>query len=174
MASPEAQNSRGMILGVGLLALAIGIYFTLVGLGVLPAPGRQNAPGWIVVCAGLVFALGGMSLLTQFAGRANEQGELPPDAPRWIKPVQQAAGLTIVGLFATIGSWIALLGQADGFGASAPIPVGVTVIRIGFGLGAVVMWLFFFAQLKRTLRQAFGCAAAQGYPGNVPSEPKPQ
>jgi hypothetical protein len=73
---------------MGAIAAAIGLYFSLVGLGVLPIPGgprNLHAPLWIVLMVGLIFCLAGTAVLLQVIGRANAGGDLPADAPFWIR-----------------------------------------------------------------------------------------
>lgn len=103
---------------IGAIAAAAGLYFMLVGLGVLPVPGgprNLHAPLWVALVAGLVFFLGGVAVLLQVLGRANEQGALPADAPHWMRIVQYLIGVTIFASFALIGGWVAWFGEARYF-----------------------------------------------------------
>src|SRR3954469_21723634 len=109
MDTPE-QKSDAPPLGLGISVAALGLYFALVGFGVLPVPGGESnlhGPFWIIVGAGLVFAFGGAALVIQSIGRANAHGELAADAPRWMKAAQSLLMIGILTAFAMIGSWIA-------------------------------------------------------------------
>src|SRR5215216_2015706 len=141
---PPTRPASIVLFGLG--AASIGVTFTLVGLGLLPPPGAQHAPGWIVVCAGLAFLLGGIGTVAQGFGRANESGELPPAAPRWTRAVQHLAALAVVFCLAAIGTWVALAGEADQFtmtsSFTAERSANLNVARTAFGLGALVTWLY--------------------------------
>jgi len=83
---------------IGALCAAVGAYFMLVGVGLLPVPGgprNLHAPLWIVTFCGLPFLLGGLAVLLQGLGRANAQGELPAAAPHWMRVVQYLMGVAI-------------------------------------------------------------------------------
>ena len=127
-----------------------------MGFNLLPPPGAQHAPGWIVVAAGLAFLCGGIGVMVQGFGRADAHGTLPPDAPRWITALQHLAALAVVFCLAAIGTWVALFGEADQFTMSSPLAgetrAPPTPTRIAFGIGAAMTWLFFVALAKRTTR----------------------
>jgi hypothetical protein len=116
-----------------------------IGVGLLPVPGgprNLHAPLWVVLLAGLVFLLAGAAVLIQAMGRANESGDLPFDAPFWLRAGQYLVGVTIFASFALIGSWIALAGEARQFSSNVPFFGGAALIaRIMFGFGAVICWL---------------------------------
>jgi hypothetical protein len=132
---------------IGALAAGVGLYFTLVGFSVLPVPGgprNLHAPLWIVLLAGLVFFLGGAAVLMQSFGRANASGELPADAPRWMRVAQYLIGVAIFASFALIGSWVAVGGDARQFSGGIPLVGGgtnVSIARVAFGIGAIICWL---------------------------------
>ena len=102
---------------IGAGAAAVGLYFMLVGLGVVPVPGgprNLHSPLWIVLLIGLAFFLGGAAVLIQVIGRANASGELPSDAPQWMRVVQYLIGVAIFASFALVGSWVAIGGDPVG------------------------------------------------------------
>ena len=83
-------------------AAAVGAYFFAVGAHLLPIPGgpsNLHGPSWLVLCVGLAFLLAGVALLIQTLGHANTAGELPADAPRWLRAVQYLIGFTIFCCF---------------------------------------------------------------------------
>ena len=132
---------------IGALAAAAGAYFMLVGLGLLPVPGgprNLHAPFWIVLLVGVVFFLAGAAVSLQAIGRANGSGELPSDAPQWIRIAQYLIGVAIFATFAMIGSWIAIGGDARQFSGNVPFLNMASIARIMFGIGAVICWLATF------------------------------
>jgi hypothetical protein len=161
----KPENSRATTMVFGALAAAAGVYFILGGAGVVALPDSEGTPGWIGVLAGLVFLCGGIAVATQALGRANEQGELPADAPAWMRLVQHLGALAIVGSLATIGTWVALAGAADRFAMSTSfsgrVDPGIGVMRTVFGLGALMTWLFFFALARRSLKLLRGDKAGR-------------
>jgi hypothetical protein len=153
--------TRKEMLGIGAIALAFGLYFMLVGIGLLPVPGgprNLHAPLWVVLCAGLAFFLGGVAVLLQAWGKANDGGELPRDAPRWMRVLQYLIGVAIFGSFALIGSWVAFgpgprqfSGSFGGFSAG----VGAGIGRTAFGIGAIIVWLCTIAFAVSGARKLF-------------------
>lgn len=167
----KRQASPGEMVVFGLIAAGAGLYFSLVGLGLVPAPGRANAPGWVVACAGLVFLLGGLAVALQGAAGADGNGRLPAGAPAWINIARHFAVLVVVGCLASVGTWVALRGQADKFSMSLPVvgKIGIGGIgfaemfaRGGFGIGALITWLYFVALARRSLRLLRGAIATAG------------
>jgi hypothetical protein len=137
---------------VGALAAAVGLYFTLAGLGLVPPPGKANAPGWIVVCAGLVFLFGGAAaILGGLSGADGRTGELPASAPRWLRAGQSLLGVVITTCFGLIGTWIAIGPGDRKFTGS--FPIGEIGGRVVFGIGAVMVWLFAIALARRAARE---------------------
>ena len=132
---------------MGAIVAAIGFYIVLVGLGVLPPPGRANAPMWVVLLAGLCFLLGGLGVLIPAAvtGEVTSDGELPAGAPYWLRVFQYLLVLTIFAAFAMIGSFVAFGPGTRSFSVSVPFvsTSGGSEIfgRIAFGVGAIITWL---------------------------------
>jgi hypothetical protein len=145
--SGSGPASPGELTSIGIGLALVGAYFMLVGLGVLPVPGGEgnlHAPHWIAFCCGAVFGLAGLAVMLQAAGRANAHAELPADAPRWMHAAQYLLCVALFALFALIGSWVAISGDARYFSGSAggvSGPVNAGFARTMFGLGAIVMWL---------------------------------
>jgi hypothetical protein len=153
------ENDSAPPLWFGLLFAGAGAYFILACFGIVPLPGGTeavNGPLILLFGAGLVFLLGGITVLIQWAGGAPQRtGELPPDAPKWMHVTQYLAVLVVVGILGAIGSWIALGTDGSGITMSAPFlgggPGGM-IGRIAFGLGSVIVWVYFFALAGRLLR----------------------
>jgi hypothetical protein len=149
---------------IGAAAAAVGLYFVLVGLGILPVPGgtrNLHSPLWVVLLAGLAFLLGGAAVLLQVIGRANASGELPSGAPQWMRVVQYLMGVAIFASFAMIGSWIAIGGDPRHFSGNVPFVSGATnasIARIAFGVGAAICWLgtlaFALSGARKLLRRS--------------------
>lgn len=144
--SDKRPATKREVLAIGLIAAGAGIFFMLVGLGVVPVPKRSlHAPLWIVFCAGLTFFLGGGALLLHLAaGGKPDERDLPRDAPYWMRVVQYLAMLTIFAAFAVIGSWIAFGPGERDISMSMPFysgPANEIVGRTAFGIGAVITWL---------------------------------
>jgi hypothetical protein len=143
MSNSTPATHKEMI-GIGALSGAIGLYFMLIGVGVLPVPGgprNLHAPLWVGFLAGLVFFLGGVAALLQGIGKANAQGELSAGAPAWMTAAQQLIGVAIFASFAMIGSWIAIGGDPRQFsGSFMGLGIGVSIARVAFGIGAIICW----------------------------------
>jgi hypothetical protein len=160
-ANQKPATPKEMI-GFGLVCAAVGLYFILVGAGVLPphgGPKNLHAPLWVVACCGAAFFLGGLALILQGAGKANPQGELPADAPRWLRVAQYLIGVAIFASLALTGTWIAFGGEAPQFSASfggitgGP---GAGLGRVVFGLGALVVWIATIGFAVSGARKLFG------------------
>jgi hypothetical protein len=133
---------------IGVIIAAAGLYFVLVSIGMAPPPDGYEAvqtPGWIIFCAGLVFAFAGVTVaLRGTVGALRSDGDLSLNAPRWLRLTQYAAGLTIFACFGAVATWIAFGPGPRTFSASGPLlpshpseMVGRTV----FGIGAALTWL---------------------------------
>jgi hypothetical protein len=146
MREPAAATSKATA-AIGITAGAVGLYFVLVGAGVLPipgGPGNLHAPLWTVLCAGLAFLLGGAAVVLQTLGRANDQGEFPADAPSWLRVVQRVIGLAIFASLGAVGSWIAFGPGERAFSGSLFFFSGDSneaIGRIAFGIGAIIIGL---------------------------------
>lgn len=145
--SAQQQARPREILWIGIGAVAAGLYLVLVGLDVLPVPGgpsNLHGPLWLVLLIGLVVFLAGLAALIQRVGRANAGGDLPADAPQWMRVAQYLIGVALFAFFAMIGSWIALAGDSRQFSGGLPFvaaAINVAIARIMFGFGALICWL---------------------------------
>lgn len=139
--------SPKQMLFFGAVAGAAGVYFLLVGGGLLPVPGgpsNLHGPLWILLCVGLVFSLAGAALLTQVIGHADASGDLPADAPDWMRVIHYLMGVAIFASFAVIGSWVAFGSGERNFSGSFLFFDAQTNTAIGrtvFGIGAIITWL---------------------------------
>lgn len=150
------------MVGIGCIAAIAGAYFLLVGTGVLPVPGgpkNLHGPLWIVLSAGLAFFLGGAAVILQVLGRANAQGELPAQAPFWMRAAQYLIGVAIFASFGAIGSWIAFGPGERAFSGSFGFfdgNVGAAIGRTAFGIGAVIVWIATISFAVSGARKLFG------------------
>jgi hypothetical protein len=132
---------------IGVAAGSAGLYFLLIGAGVLPVPGgpdNLNGPLWLLLCTGLAFFLAGVAILLQAFGRANDQGEFPAEAPSWLRVMQYLIGVAIFASFGAIGSWIAFGPDERAFSGSFFFLSGeanAVAGRAAFGIGAVTIWI---------------------------------
>jgi hypothetical protein len=132
---------------------------------VAPPPGGEDAvhgPLWIVLCAGLAFLLGGSAVVTRAMVPGDiPQGDLPPDAPRWIHVTQYALGVAVMACLALVGTWIAFGAGTRSFSVSAPFfetsGGGEMFGRVVFGIGAALTCLgaiaFAVGGARRILRR---------------------
>ena len=152
----QQQRSPVSLALVSLGLVAAGVYFILVGLGLAPPPGTQHAPGWIVMLIGLVCVLAGLLLVPQALGLADDKAQLARDAPAWMRRAQDLAGTAIFGLFAVVGTWVALGGDDAGFTMETSfgreVPANPIVARMAFGIGALITWAAFIALARRCWR----------------------
>lgn len=131
---------------IGVAAAAAGLYFMLVGLDILPVPGGRanlHGPLWLALLIGLAFFLAGVAAFIQGMGHANATGDLPADAPLWMRATQYLIGVVLFAAFATLGTWVAFAGEARYFSGGIPFlgALNVSIARLMFGFGALVCWL---------------------------------
>jgi hypothetical protein len=147
-------------MGFGALTATAGLYFCLVGFGVLPPPGRINGLIWFVTCAGLVFLAGGAAVIVRGElGLADSVRELPDDAPAWLRAIYTLAGLAAAAaVLACIGRWMAFGSGHRGFKMSGPVSgaVGETIGRTLFGIGAIVTWILVIHMARVSAKKFFG------------------
>lgn len=138
-------------MAVGLVFIAAGLGLILLfAVGLMPsAEASLEAPRWVVACVGLTFALGGGAVIVGYAvaGGAGPDGDLPPGTPRWVRLTQSLLGLGIIGSLGVIFSWIAFGPGPRAFTITLPFVGRVlgeeTAGRAVFGIGAVLIWVFF-------------------------------
>ncbi len=143
----------------GAIALLTGLGIGALGAGFFPAAlGGAHAPMWVLLSAGGIFALAGISILTQ--------GRMP-------REVQAFLGNCMLTLFALIPAWIAWGGGRRSFSGSAGFlgfAIGFDAADIGrsvfalsaliVGLIALVAWLSWLAKMAWAVRLGVLAAAA--------------
>jgi hypothetical protein len=139
-ASPAEMKSIGIGFGIA------GLCGILVGCEVLPVPGgRDNLHGplWLATLTGLIVLLAGAACVLQGVGRASASAELPADAPFWMRAAQYLIGVALFANFAVLGTWVAFLGEDGHFSGGVALlgAFNVSLVRIMFGVGALICWL---------------------------------
>src|SRR5919109_2560113 len=133
--SDNRPAMRKEMLVIGLIAGGAGLFFVLVGLGIVPPPGGKESlhgPLWVVFCAGLVFLLGGGALLLHLmSGAKPTDDDFPADTPLWMRVVRYLAMVAIFMSFALIGTWIAFGPGESEFSMSAPFFSGPASGMVG-------------------------------------------
>lgn len=151
MAGSSSLTPRGALI-LGLLFAACGIAPILSGLGAIPIRPTADTPGWVAVCAGVVFVLGGAAVINGYAigGGAGADGDLPTNTPFGVRLVQYLIGLFIVGLMTVISGWIAFGPGERHFSTTVAGPFfarrwagGDLSGRIAFGAGTVLLVAMF-------------------------------
>jgi hypothetical protein len=154
-----ARSCDWTLLAIGTLIGGAGLYFVLVGAGALPPPSHTSAPGWIIICCGLVFFAAGIAVLVRgWLGLDDKVQELPDETPAAIKALYSLAGLITVASLAGLGTWVAFGTGPREFSISAPF-VGSLAEGIGrtaFGIGAIITWLMVAVMASASARRIFG------------------
>src|SRR5260370_20942167 len=160
MNEPTPAASKGN-LPFAALAAAIGVFYILIGLRLLPvsdAAAHRNDPHWLVLCVGLAFLLAGVAIAIQTFGHANAAGQLPAAAPRWMRAGQHLSAFAIIACLGAIGSWVAFGPGEREFSGGLPFvspAVNSMIGRSAFGAGAVLIWLCLAAMAVSGLRKYF-------------------
>lgn len=148
----QKPGSAKELLFIGLFAIAMGVITVLIAGGVIPAKPAKgpHAPMWLAVISGSIFLLAGAAIvLRALAGGTAHDGELPADAPFWLRLVYYIIGLAVVGALAAIGTWVAFGPGERAFSVTIPFlgegPANEWIGRAAFGAGAVITWLLFVA-----------------------------
>lgn len=142
--SPRAAVVLGLVIG------AMGGLIVLLAAGMIPGGDEKlEAPRWVVACAGLAFVLAGAAMIVGYAvaGGVGPDGDLPAGTARWVWVTQSLLGLGIVGALASVATWVAFGPGPRAFTVTLPLvgqgPGDETFGRAVFGVGAVLMWVFF-------------------------------
>jgi hypothetical protein len=155
MTPPAASGTQlspraGVVLGGVFVAMGLLVICIAAGLFARPET-PVEAPRWVGVCAGLMFALVGVACIVGFgvAGGAAPDGDLPPDTPFGVRLTQYLLGLAIVILLAAIFSWVAFGPGPRQFAMVIPFlgrsVASETVGRVAFGFGAALICTFLVA-----------------------------
>jgi hypothetical protein len=146
----------------GIAAAGLGGFILLMGLGVIPYDPRSlHGPVWMVILAGLLFTMVGISLVVGALSRTiDASGEMKRTAPLAARVFYYVLGLLVCGGLAVMGSWVAFGPGPRTFGATGPLlatrDIGETIGRVVFGIGAVLTWLCLIALAVGGGRKLFG------------------
>ncbi|MGE0563279.1 MAG: hypothetical protein AB7O50_02075 [Pseudolabrys sp.] len=157
MANTTARKPDRMLLGIGIVVAGFGAYLMLVGFGLVPEPSRSHAPGFVIACAGLAFAAGGMAVLIRgYLGMSDKESDLPPDTARGVVALAYLCGNLVVASLAMIGTWIAFGGGSRAFSIAGPFvsgSLGETIGRTIFGIAAIVTWLALIVMIRVSIQK---------------------
>lgn len=129
--------------------------------GPVADPGRTIKPARPVVGVALrwrSFFLAGVAIAIQTLCPSNAIGELPADAPRWLRLVQYLIAVAIFCCFGAIASWIAFgpgERQFSGTIMTGNATIDAAIGRTAFGVGAVIIWLCTAAVIASGIRRVF-------------------
>jgi len=145
-------SPRGAVV-IGGFFIGSGLLTILLATGAIAAPpGGAHAPEWVRVCAGLVFIAAGLAIIVDYRlGRAGSDGQLAADTPFAVQAASLGLALSIVALMAAIAGWIAFGPGPRAFTSTLSLPFfvrrghGELSGRIGFGIGAVLLFGMFVA-----------------------------
>lgn len=146
------------ILFVAIPVILGGLFFVLMGLGVIqadPEPAGNEGPRWLVVCAGLVFVLGGAALINGylFGKGVNPDGSFKTDTSEKVKSIQNTLGLGIIGIMLSISGWISF-GPGERK-CSGELPFGNPELscRIAFGISSEILLFILIYGIKSALKK---------------------
>jgi hypothetical protein len=148
-----------MVIAIGALTAAAGVYFALVGIEAVPPPSKIHGPIWLSLFVALVFFSMGIAVLVRGATGADDgSGDLPANAPVWIKTVYWLGSLLAAIGLAGLGTWVAFGSGPRHFSMSGPIvgPVGDGIGRVVFGIGAIITWLLVAVMAHAGAKKIFG------------------
>jgi hypothetical protein len=140
---PARSHDRGLLL-IGAACAGGGLYFALVGLSLVPGPGKLHGPNWIALAVGVVFAAAGVNALMRgWLGLPDNEPNLPVDTPRALIAVQWFTAVAMTAALASIGTWVAFGAGTHNFSMSLPLPYSWSEVigRAVFGFGAALTWL---------------------------------
>jgi hypothetical protein len=131
---------------MGLLFIAFACLPIAAALGVL---GRRpdDAPPWVLVATGLVFALAGCAIIVGYAvaPAVGPDGQLDPSTPFGVQVLQFLLGIGFVISLVSVFAWVAFGGGPRNFTSSVSLPIGTRVShgdersgRIAFGVAAIL------------------------------------
>ncbi|MEI8274607.1 MAG: hypothetical protein WCG00_01280 [Hyphomicrobiales bacterium] len=158
MAIRDVSSQDRSTFAIGVAACAAGAYFGLVGVGLVPDPSRINGPLWLGSLVGLAIFCAGLAIVVRaLAGMGDSAGEMPPDAPRWMKAVYWLCGVIAMASLASIGTWVAFGSGERAFSMSGLIDgsIGAGIGRAIFGICSIMTWAMVIAFMCVGARKIF-------------------
>jgi hypothetical protein len=153
------QLSPGAAIVIGVFFGAMGTFVMLLALGTFgPARLSDGTPPWVGVVGGLLFLLGGLAVIVGhgIAGGMGPDGDLRAGTPFFVRLVQYALGVVIIGMLASIASWVAFGSGSRHFNGRGPFISGAVNEALGrtlFGIGAVLTWVFMAVMLVVSIKR---------------------
>ena len=155
--TPTRAHDRSL-LTIGAACAAGGLYFVLVGLGLMPPPSPIHGPQWLAACVGLVFIAGGIMVLVRGWLNVPDQQDLPADSPRALVALQFIAVVAACAGLAVAATWVAFGSGTRHF--VLPIPIwgswAEALGRAVFALGAILAWLITAVFARAGVKKVFG------------------
>jgi len=152
----DRMQSRGLTprggFVIGSIFVASGLIPILAGLGVIPMRMSPGIQPWVVVAAGSMFAMAGLSMINAYGlgGGIEQDGDLAASVPYALRVAQYLLGLAILGLMFTVFAWVAVGSGERHFsswmtfaGHRSRSPSSALSGRIAFGACAAFLGLFF-------------------------------
>lgn len=158
MAFPNASSQDRSTVAIGMAACATGLYFGLVGFGLVTPPSRINGPLWLGSLAGLAIFCAGLAIIVgALAGRDDTAGDIPTGAPRWMKVAYWLCGAVAMASLASIGTWVAFGSGDRAFSMTGLFDgsIGATVGRAIFGICTIMTWVMVIALMRAGARKIF-------------------
>jgi len=160
----DMANSNKIIIAVGILTVALGLIPVLAAMGILP---RGNAPAdpvpsWMIWLIGAMFVSAGSIAIMRgaFNSAYDASGEMPANAPLFLRAAHDLLAVGIVCSLALVFSWVAFGPGTRHFSVTAAAGAfavtsrsGDTMGRVAFGFGSILMWCIAAAIVAATLRK---------------------
>ena len=145
------QLTKKQVWLFGSVFILAGLMIILLGLGVIHAdPSTVHAPMWIIVCAGLVFLLGGVVVINGYAF----------SRPNLI--ISDILGVSVVGIMTLICWWVAFGPGERHFTTTSSFLFSKTTTsgnseqgRFVFGIAFFLMLIFFIFATIQSIKKYF-------------------
>jgi hypothetical protein len=145
-------SPRGALF-IGLASAIVGVLPILTGLGVfVPDKVEPGTPAWVLVCAGLMFVVAGVTIIVNyaFAGGVGPDGDFRTGTRLAVRAASLLLGLVILALMIAVMGWIAFGSGPRRFSSTFALPFltrrwasSETSGRMMFGAATVVMVMLF-------------------------------
>jgi len=134
----------------GTIIILLGLTVILLELGIIPVETSEiHTPGWVIICGGLLFVLGGVAIINGYVFSKN--GVLN------INPIQNFLGIAMVGLMMIITGWVAFGPGERNFTTNSSLSQNGQISggtgRIIFGIGFILLLIFFIYGIKNALKK---------------------
>jgi len=144
---------------MGLTFLISGMFPALIAFGIITPDhvGPDNAPPWVLMCAGAAFMAAGLTVIVDYAIEKvalQPDGDFVPGTPMGVRIFNLAVGAVIVGAMTAIFGWVAFGPGPRQFTTTIYLPfmpaplrqrAGEMSGRIAFGFGTIFLAFMFVA-----------------------------